>query len=794
MFKNYFKTTLRNLRKNKVNSLINIAGLSVGMAVAMLIGLWIWDELSFNKYHQNYDRIATVMQHKTFNNEIRTGGATPLPLEAEMRKSYGSDFKHIVMFSWTQKHVLAIGDKKISYTGNFMGAEGPEMLTLHMLKGTRSGLQGPSGMLISQSVATALFGDADPMGKLINLDNKTSFAVSGVYEDLPANTTFHELAFIGPWDYYINSEDWFKKVVTAWDDDSFLMYAQIADNADMDKVSAKIKDIKLHKADPTEAGMKPQLFLYPMRQWHLYSKFKNGVNTGGAIEYVWLFGIIGVFVLLLACINFMNLSTARSEKRAKEVGVRKAVGSLRGQLISLFYYESLLMALLAFVFSLLLVTMALPFFNIVAHKKMTILWDSPLFWSISAGFTLFTALVAGSYPALYLSSFKPVKVLKGTFKAGRLAALPRKALVVLQFSVSVILIIGTIIVFKQIQFAKNRPVGYDRNGLVDIAITNDDLHNNFNAVRTDLLNSGAVVEVAESSSPTTSVHNYRSDLYWKGKDPATTGSFASIRVTTGYGKTVGWQFIAGRDFAADRLTDSTALVLNEAAVKYMGLTDPVGETIRVRNRDLTVIGVVKDMVMQSPYQPVQQTIFQITKGGFDDVIMKINPNVNTHAAIAKMADVCKTYSPSVPFSYRFVDDEYAKKFNDEERVGKLASVFAVLAIFISCLGLFGMATFMAEQRIKEIGVRKVLGASVFNLWGQLSKDFVVLVVISLLIAIPVAYYCMSNWLMNYEYRSTMPWWVFAASGIGAILITLITVSYQSIKAALMNPVKSLRTE
>ena len=779
--------------KNRASSFINIGGLAVGMAVAMLIGLWIWDELSFDKYHQNYDKLAMVMQSETASGSISTQSAIPLPLDAELRKSYGSDFKHIAICSWTEQHVLNVGDKNVSYRGNFMGAEAPEMFTLKMLAGSRQGLTDRSSILISQSVAKALFGGSDAINKIIKLDNKDAFKVSGVYEDLPANTTLHDLAFIGPWDYYINTPD-NRRSPTDWGDNSLFMYVQVADNADMANVSARIHNTKYDNMDPADRKYKPVMFLQPMSKWHLYSEFKSGVNTGGAIQYVWLFGIIGVFVLLLACINFMNLSTARSEKRAKEVGIRKAIGSLRGQLVYQFYCESMLIAVLAFVLSLALMLLILPYFNSVADKQLSILCNKPVFWLAGIGFTLFTGIVAGSYPALYLSSFRPDKVLKGTFKTGRFAAMPRKVLVVLQFTVSVVLIIGTIVVFKQIQFAKNRPIGYNRNGLVDIEVTNEDLHKNFTAVNADLLKSGAVSQTAESSSSTTGVNNDRGDIIWKGKDPSLSDYFGQINVSFNYGKTVGWQFVQGRDFNTAFVSDSSAVVLNEAAVRYMGLKAPVGEILKVGKKYLTVIGVIKNMVMESPYDPVKQTIFRIGYGAFDHVIFRINPSRSAHEGLAAIAAVCKTYSPSVPFSYKFVDDEYAAKFATEQRVGSLATGFAILAIFISCLGLFGMAQFMAEQSTKEIGVRKVLGATVLGLWSMLSKDFVRLVVISLLIATPTAYYLMNNWLQHYTYRSELSWWIFAATAAGAIMITLATVSYQSIKAAMMNPVKSLKTE
>lgn len=791
MIKNNLTIAWRNLLKNRFSSIINVGGLSTGMAVAMLIGLWIWDELTFDTYHKNYHRIAKVMQQITVNGLVKTGEALPLPLDAELRNSYGGDFEHIVISTMTWSHVLSAGDKSVSFPGNYMGANGPEMFSLRMIEGAH-GLQDPSSILISGSVARALFGDSNALNETIMLDNKPGFKVTGVYEDLPLNSSLHGVAFIAPWEYFRTAEDWImNRAITDWSDNFFLMYVQLADHADLAIVSEKIKYAR-QKRVGKENGTNPLIILHPMNKWHLYSSFTNGVNSGGAIQYVRLFGVIGIFVLLLACINFMNLSTARSEKRAKETGIRKVIGSMRSQLISQFFCESLLITLLAFFFSILSVALVLPFFNEVANKEIQILWTNPGFWMISIGFITITGLISGSYPALYLSSFQPASILKGTFKAGPLAVLQRKVLVVIQFTVSVVLIVGTIIVFQQIQFAKNRAVGYSREGLISIETSTDDLHDHFDAVRTEMLKSGMIVEVSESSSPTTGVNNNRGDVQWKGKDPSMPVDFANIRISPEYGKTVGWQFIEGRDFSSQSRTDETGLILNEAAVRYMGLANPLGEIVKVGKRELTVIGIIKDMVMSSPYEPAKPTIFNLAPQDLGYLNIKIHPQANVHDALSRIELVCKTYSPSTPFSYRFADEEYAKKFQLEQRIGKLASSFAGLAIFISCMGLFGMASFMAEQRTKEIGIRKIMGATVFTLWRTMSQDFIVLIFISLCIALPLGYYVMHEWLQNFSYHTEPSGWIFATTAAGALLITLMTVSYQSIKAAMANPVKSLR--
>ena len=622
--------------------------------------------------------------------------------------------------------------------------------------------------------------------------------VTKVYKDFAYNSMLGDISFLSPWDLYVYADRETRTNQQEWEDNNWQVFVQLADGANFDKVSEKIKYIKADNDKYVKATdkFKPLMFLFPMSRWHLYSGFTNGVNTGGRIQYVRLFALIGVFVLLLACINFMNLSTARSEKRAREVGIRKTMGSRRGQLIVQFFSESLLVTMLAFVGSLLLALVALPLFNSLADKKIVLPWGNPFFWLSGIAFCLFTGLIAGSYPALYLSSFQPVRVLKGVFRAGRLASLPRKVLVVTQFTVSIALIAGTVIVLQQIKFARNRPVGYSREGLVTIQMHTKDLFNHFDAFRSDLLKTGAVVEAAESSSPTTEMGDQNGGLSWTGKDPnATSDNFAMKGVTQEYAKTVGMQFSEGRDFKTGPTGfDAMTMLLSESSVKRMGLKKPIGATVVWSGYKFTVLGVVKDLVMESPYEAPIPTIYYITPFPIFTVTIRINPKVSAAEAVGKIGPVFSTYSPAEPFDYKFVDQEYDAKFRGEQRVGELGGFFAILAVFISCLGLFGLASFVAEQRTKEIGVRKVLGARVFNLWKMLSRDFVALVVISCLIAIPIARYFLHQWLQQFPYRTEISWWIFAGTVLGALVITLMTVSYQALAAANRNPVKSLRAE
>ncbi|NKI31318.1 ABC transporter permease [Croceivirga thetidis] len=799
MFKNYLKIAWRNLLKNKGYSLINIGGLALGMAVTLIIGLWMHDELTYNSYFKNKDKIAQVFQSQTFNGNVGTGPAIPLPLEPALRENYGDNFEHIVMCSWTQSSYVKYKENSISRTGNYMQPNGPELLGLEIIKGVKNGLDEINSIMISESMADAFFGVENPIGKVLKISNQYDMMVTAVYKDIPYSNSFNDTDFIMPWEHYVSNQEWIQNSLDNWQNNSFQMFVQIAGNTSFESVTNAIIDIKKN-SDEEVVEFNPRIFLLPMEDWYLKSNFDQGVQSGGRIKYVWLFGIIGAFVLILACINFMNLSTARSEKRAKEVGIRKSIGSQKGQLINQFLSESFLVVLFAYLIGIAIVLLSLNGFNDLARKEITFPWNSGTFWMISLAFILFTALLAGSYPALYLSSFKPVDVLKGTFKSGKYAGLPRKILVVVQFTVSVAFIIGTFIVMQQINHAKNRPVGYDKEGLIQIPTFAQDFEGKTELMRNEFKNSGAVVEMATSSSPTTRIWSNRSGFTWEGKPEGFQEDLAWTEVSVDYAKTIGLKILEGRDFSREFATDSVGILINESAKKYMGVQNPVGMLIRDTDEEdpaptMKIIGVIEDVIAQSPYEPVKQAFYVYDRyDNFSYYTLRLNPNQSASQNIAIVERVFKENFPDIPFEYDFVDEEYGEKFAAEERVGSLAGIFTALAILISCLGLFGLTSFVAEQRTKEIGVRKVLGATVFNVWNMLSKDFLKLVVISCFIAVPIAYYVMNGWLQEYPYRVILKWWIFAIAMLGAFGITVLTVSFQAIRAAKQNPVKSLRTE
>lgn len=804
MIKNNIKIAWRNLKRNRGYSIVNIGGLSLGMAVVIMIGLWVFDEFTFDKYHENHDKIAQVYNRSKNldTGEIGSFPSTLYTMGTVVKENYADYFEHVLRATWVGDYVLTNSGENFTQTGQFIEAEALDMLSLDMLQGSHASLEELNAVVLSQSAAAAIFGKENAIGKSIKINNEMDAVVKGVYKDLPKNNSFENVKFFANWNLTeANEPERFARSKTVWDDWSFQLYVQLKSEISFEIANTALRNLypQYGPSDSVKGYKDEDLhpFAYPMNKWHLYSQFDGqGKPTEGRITFVWLFIAIGIFVLLLACINFMNLSTARSEKRSKEVGIRKTVGSNKNQLITQFLSESLLISAISIILAILFVLLSLSWFNELAGKQMVIPWGNLIFWVALLSFMCFTGVLAGSYPALYLSSFSPIKVLKGTFKAEPYSIISRKVLVVFQFAVSILLTIGTVIVFNQIEFTKDRPMGYDQSNLLMIEMNNPDYKGKYDLLRSELKNTGVVKEMTQSSSPLTGVYNNGGGgLSWVGKNPEMRPDFGILRVTHDYGATVGWQFLEGRDFSREYASDSLAIVLNETAVKYMGLENPVGSFIDFGGNDRAkIIGVTKDMVMQSPYETVKQALFFIDYENVNYINIKLKPEAIASAAISKIQTVFAKVIPSAKFDYKFIDQEYRQKFESEQRLGNLAGVFTFLAIFISCLGLFGLASFVAEQRTKEIGVRKVLGASVLNLWKMLSKDFALLVLISCLIAIPITYYFMGRWLQSYEYRMEISWWIFGAAILGALMVTLLTVSFQAIRAARANPIKSLRTE
>jgi len=791
MIRNFFKVAYRNLLRNKGFSFINITGLAVGMASAILIFLWIQNEISYDQFHAKKDRIYEAWNKaKIDNGKIWSWNTTPKILARTMEHDL-PEVERTVRVNWDNNLLLSVGERKIMKNGNIVDTGFFQVFSLPLVKGNpATALNDMHSIILTESTAKSMFGNEEAMGKIVKVDNTDNFTVTGIAKDLPNNTRF-KFEYLLPWSYmqYQHNDD------SSWGNNSTRTYVLLKPNASVASVQAKMKVLK-HKYDEEAKKDKWEMFIYPISRWRLYSSFTNGVeDNGGRMTFVKLFGTIAAFILLIACINFMNLSTARSEKRAKEVGIRKVVGAQKSSLISQFIGESILLAFLAAIVAVVLVEVSLPSYNSLTDKKLFIDFANPLTWLAGIGFILFTGLLAGSYPAFFLSSFQPVKVLKGTFKRANAVINPRKVLVVLQFTFAIILIICTIIVKQQIDYAQNRDNGYNKDNLTYHFLTGD-LKKNYPLVKNELLSSGIASAVTKTNSPITSVWSDGWGQEWEGKDPNDKTDFYRFYADDGLAKTVGLKFAAGRDFDLHQfLTDSSAMIINESALKIMKFKDPIGKIVKDNGREWHIVGVAKDFILTNPYEKIRPTlVFGAAGDWFETMLVKLNGK-NTTANNMKAAEaIFKKYNPDFPFDLKFVDQEYARKFENEQRQGTLAALFSGLTILISCLGLFGLATYMAENRIKEIGVRKVLGASVTGIAALLSKDFVKLVIISFVLASPVAWWLMYHWLQDYNYRVTIQWWVFAAACFLSVFIALATVSYQAIKAALANPVKSLRTE
>jgi putative ABC transport system permease protein len=784
MIRNYLKIAWRNLLRNKGFSITNLLGLAIGMTCTMLIFLWVRDELNFDRFHKNYDNIYQVIAHRDFKNQVFTDRNMVLPMAQELEKRF-PEVKHAVVTTYRQPLVLEYKESRLKKFNLTVSEHFFEVFTWKFLKGdARSALKDPSSIVLTRSSAMAFFGNEDPIGKVLRIDNNRNATVTAVVEDPPFNSTF-VYDCVQPFNY---SDDYVKNAMQNWTNSSWNVFLHMRDGANMQLMDRNINAVK-KEHDRNDAVS--TYFTFPMSKWRLYSDFKDGKNVGGMIEYVRLFIIIAFGILLIACVNFMNLSTARSEKRSKEVGIRKTLGSDRKQLVMQFFCESLILALIAFVISLLAVYALMPAFNKLVDKHLTIFIQSPGFWLSAFATVLFTGFVAGSYPALYLSSFNPIKVLKGTFTVGKEAILPRRILVVTQFVISILLISGTIIIYQQIQHVKGRDIGYNPDNLLMVPAT-EDINKNFAVIKQELLNSGQVASVTRTSAPITEIWWKSPSPDYEGKPANTSIIFSGIACDVDFTKTMGIKVIDGREFAGVP-ADSAHMMLNKAAVDAMNIKNPVGMKMRY-GRELTVIGIIDNVVQESPFKPVDPLMIFFDPNFSNTISVRLKDNVNPRSVLPAMEKVFAKHNPAFPFDYQFADEEFGKKFIAEELINRITNLFAALAIFICCIGLAGLASFTIEKRTREIGIRKVLGASINQLLALISKEFLKLVMIAFVIAVPLTWWLMNNWLGNYVYHVEISIWLFAAVGAVVLLLTLAVVSANTISAARNNPVKSLRTE
>ncbi|HEV7347735.1 ABC transporter permease [Telluribacter sp.] len=784
MFKYYFRIAFRSLWKNKGYTTLNIVGLALGMACSFLAALWAYDELTYDQFHENFRSIYQVNRNSERDGQIFVSQNTPYPLATALKQTY-PDIEYATRVDRDDARLLTAGEKMVYREVIFADPDFLNIFTFALTEGsTSSVLSDPRSVVLSQKTAEALFGKENAVGQIIRFNNEVDVKVTGVLAGIPANSSF-QFDCLFPYSLKAVMDPWFLTLDNVWGNNVVRTYIQLQPNVTAAQTEAKIE----HFLTSHDETVKQTLMLHAMPDWHLRNTFENGKIAGGLIDYVRIFLWVAGFVLLIACINFMNLATARSEKRAKEVGIRKAIGSSRGRLILHFLGESNWLAFFAFVLAVMLVSLILPWFNELTDKSIQIPYTSPVYWLIGLGITLITGMAAGFYPAFYLSSFQPVRVLKGTVRLGKNASIPRKVLVGLQFTISILLIISVVVISKQLDYTKDRSVGYDRNNLIMADFT-EELKQNEEVLRNELLNSGYISAVSATQAPMTEIRNTNGVGY--GDDKST--SLVTVSSDYDYLKTFGIRLKAGRDFSREFATDSSAVLLNESAVKEMNLTDPIGEEIEYGGKNYHVVGVIEDVLMDSPYDHVRPTGVFLKKESRNIINLRFRDGVKMQEALAGTKKIVEGLAPAYPFAYQFVDEEYAKKFATEERIGNLINAFALLTIFISCLGLFGLAAYTAERRTKEIGVRKVLGADLSSIVIMLSKEYVYLIGIASLVASPIAWYFLQGWLQNYTYRIEIPGWVFFFSGLLAILVALLTVSFQAVKAARMNPVKSLRSE
>lgn len=794
MLKNYLTVALRTLIRSKGFSLLNLSGLAVGMASATLILLWIHNESTYDNFHANSAHIYQVWNRDIMSGKLAAWNSTPKILGPTLYKEYPG-FTGFCR-SDNRWFVTSVGDKKMSSHAQIVDSNFLSVFSFPLVSGSpASVLQDPHSIVLTQALSKKLFGSSDPMGQTVKVNN-FQFKVTGILQNLPPNTSM-DFEFLLPWsmERFIDNDD------TNWGNNTISTWMVLAPNVNPAVTETKIRSAIIRHSNYQETTT---IFLHPLTKLHLYSEFVDGVKPAGFITTVRLFSIIAAFILLVACINFMNLSTARSEKRAREVGIRKVAGAYRSVLIGQFLGESVLMALLSAVVAFVLVWVSLPYFDTLIGKQLVIPFSNPWFWGATLLFILGTGILAGSYPAFFLSGFRPISVLKGSFRKAHALVNPRKVLVVLQFSFAIVLIICTFIVVQQMRHAQQRDAGYDRGRIVYHWITGD-IDKNFAIIRRELIEAGVATELSRTGSPLTSIISDSYGFQWEGKAADDHTDFDRYSEDEALVKTAGLTLIAGRDMDLKQYpTDSTAALLNESAAKAMGFKGPngsdavtaaLGQTVKDGDLNFHIIGIIKDFPMGSPYDATKPMVIEGYSRQFRNVVnIRLADGRNTAAGIDKIRQVFAKYNPEYPFEYHFTDADFGQKFANTQRIATLTGLFAGLTIFISCLGLFGLAAYMAESRVKEIGVRKVLGASTFGITALLTREFLTLVVISLIIASPIAWFTMHNWLHNYSYHIEISVWVFLVAGGVSVLISLLTVGGQAFAAARSNPAKNLRSE
>jgi putative ABC transport system permease protein len=776
---NYFKTARRSLYRNKGFSLINISGLSIGLASAIVLLLWIRNELTFDQFHKNRDRVYQVLQRTGYDGHINVQGATPAVLGPAIQTAYHKEVDTVVRINWVGAFIFSHGDKHIQTQGYTTDPGFFELFTFPLLKGNAtSALANPRSMVLTEKLAKELFGNEDPIGRTVKVDSTPGFTVTAVLKDLPPNTQF-SFEYLLPFSY-MHEVHWDHP---GWKINTVETYVLLKPGVTEETADNSLRSL-ISSYDP---DTHTTLFLHPMRKWRLHSNFEEGQATGGMINFVRMLGFIAAFILLIACINYMNLSTARSIRRAREVGIRKVVGAGRGSLIGRFLGESVLIAGLAAILALGIVTLALPWFRKLVDAQLAIPWNDPWFWIASGGFVLFTGILAGSYPAFYLSAFRPVNILRGHFKTIHALVTPRRLLVIFQFTFAITFIICTIVMYREFSYVWHRDSGYNKENLGFVFIKGD-IGKNYPLIRDELFNSGTITDITRTNAPISEIWTTDNNYHWNGEDPQKPLVFAVFRTDRHFTSTMGLHVLAGRDIDVEKYpADSAAILLNQTAANKMGLANPIGQIIHNSADSTTwhVVGVINDFVTGSPFNRIRPVVVQGPRTWFGTISFRLNPRHSTTANLKNLEAILKKYNPNYPFEY-FPGGHYD--------VGTLAALFAGMAIFISCLGLFGLSAYMAESRLREIGVRKVLGASIMRLTALLSKDFLVLVFIAFVIASPVAWWFMKQWLEDIPYHIDLHWTIFAFTGALSLFIAAGTVSFQAVRAAIANPVNILRSD